>query len=411
MTNASPSRQAFWGEVESCLTPGMAKRLGERGHDIVVARADGASLFGEDGKGYLDAMGGDGSFNLGHRHPQLVEALKAAARETDQGNFPMISREKAALAKALAHFAGHGLECVVFSVVRGETVEFACKIARGVSERQELVAFDGAWHGQTGFALTLSERRDKAGFGPLIPETRLLPYGDEKALRNALSSKTAAVLFEPVQVENHCRQADPEFCRTLRSLCDETGALLIQDESQTGFYRCGPAFVGRLSSLRPDLLVLGEALGGGLFPIAATVFTQDVNRFLNQHPMIHLSTFGGSDVGCRVALAALDVYRHEKLEDRVERTGKLLEQGLRKLQSAHPTLLLSVAGRGMVWSLKLNAPESALAFCREAAACGLLLREGKVDKTTVLLRPSLLLDDGELARLLAALNDTAGRLG
>ncbi len=380
---------------------------GERG--VIEGAREGAYLFDRDGKRYLDCCGSAGMFNLGRRHPELVAELKRAMRETDQGNFPMISQEKALLAQALADFVSGALECAIFSVTRGEAMDAACKIARGFTGRPELVTVDGGWYGQTGFALSLSQRTDRDAFGPLIPGVIAVPFNDSSAAKRAIGAKTAAVIVEPVQAENHCRAATPEYLSTLAGTCRAQGALLIVDETQTGFGRTGRRFAYEESGIAPDLLVLGEALGGGMFPIAATMLTQRVNAFMNAHPLLHLSTFGGADLGCRVAIKALEIYNREQPWSSAAKAGALLAQGLSELEGRGA--IRGVAGKGLLLSLDLGSRESAVAFCGALARHGLLAEPGAVAEHTVVLRPSLLISDQEAAAILDAVKKAASEIG
>jgi len=381
---------------------GRLERLHDLGHDFLEGKRGGAYIYDEEGNRYLDAHGAAGVFNLGRRHPELADELKLAMRETDIGNFPMISREKALLAKALADFVSGPLECCIFSVVRGEAMDAACKVARGFTRRAELIAVDGGWHGQTGFALSLSDRKDKDSYGPLIPEVRVMPFGDLDAARKTISSKTAAVILEPVQAENHCRIASPGYLKGLADLCREHGAVLILDETQTGFGRTGLKFAYEAAGIAPDILVLGEALGGGMFPIAATLLTQRVNAFMNAHPLIHLSTFGGADVGCRVAHKAIEIYTREEPWRNAAAMGERLLSGLRELKRGAGSQIRDVGGKGLLLSLELGSPEDAKRFCQAAAEHGLLVVPGEVAAQTVVIRPPLKISPEQVDEILAS---------
>lgn len=387
--------------------PGLAKGrlewLRALGHDFLEGNREGAWVWDTTGRQYLDCVCGAGTHNLGRRPPDLVEALRAAMRETDQGNFPMISVEKSRLAEALASFVPGPLECVVYSVMRGEAMEFACKVARGYTGRAELITVDGGWYGHTGFALTLSERPDKLCFGPLIPEVRSVPFGNTDALEAAISLKTAALIFEPVQVENHCRVASPAYAQAAERACRKAGALLVVDETQTNFGRTGRRFAFEALGISPDILVLGEALGGGVFPIAATLLTQEVNRFMNAHPMIHLSTFGGSDIGCRVGLKAVATYARLEPWRNAAAMGARLLDALRAIAARPDAPFRDVAGTGLALSLDCGAEEAARDFCRRAAQNGLLVLPGAVARHAVVLRPSLLLTADEADVIVAAI--------
>jgi acetylornithine/succinyldiaminopimelate/putrescine aminotransferase len=384
-------------EYAALTSPGHVAALRAAGHDLVEGERGGCYVSDTAGKRYVDCIGSAGIYNLGRRHPELLAELGRAARETDQGNFPMISAEKAALGRRLAEFVPGPLDCAVFSVMRGEAMEFACKLARGATGRPGLVAVDGGWHGETGFALSLSQRPDKDRFGPLVPGVVVVAHGDLEAARRAVGDDTAAVVLEPIQAENHCREVDRDYLHGLRELCRARGAVLVYDETQTGLGRTGEKFAFEHFGAGPDVLILGEALGGGVFPIAATVFTQRLNQFMNRHPLIHLSTFGGSDIGCRVAVKALDIYQRDQPWRNAAAIGDRLRARFAAQVGATP--LRSVAGRGLLLSLALDTPAQALALCRRAAAHGVLVAPGRVATHAVVLRPSLLLDDAAAAAL------------
>lgn len=388
-------------ELTDVVTPGRLDQLRALGHDFLEAKREGAYVFDTDGKRYLDASSSAGIFNLGRHNAELAAELKQALRETDIGNFTMISIEKTALAKALADFVPGPLECSLFSVVRGEAMDGACKIARGFTGRSELVTVDGGWFGQTGFAMSLSERPDKDCFRPLIPDVKVLPFGDETAARNAIGAKTAAVILEPIQAENHCRELPAAYLKTIAGLCAQNGAVLLIDETQTALGRTGSKFAFEASGVSPDILLIGEALGGGMYPIAATMLTQRVNAFMNAHPLIHLSTFGGADIGCRVATKALEIYTREQPWKNAAAMGERLRAGLDEIaKSGGP--VRGIAGKGLLLSLDLGDADTATRFCKTAAAAGLLTLPGEVAKNAVVLRPALTITAAQVDEIIAA---------
>lgn len=377
----------------------LSGRYGIAGLAITESRREGAYIYDQQGTRYLDAISGAGMYNLGRRRGELIEELKRAARETDQGNFPIISQEKAALAEALAGFVPGNLECAIFSVGRGEAFDAACKIARGHTGRPGLVALEGGWHGESGFALSLSQRVDKDCYGPLMPACRTIPACDLAMLEAALTKEVAAFFLEPVQAENGCRVLPRDYVGECARLCHAREILLVVDETQTNFGRAGARFAFEFMGVEPDIVILGEALGGGLFPIAATMLTQRVNRFLNAHPLIHLSTFGGSDVGCRVATRALALYEEE------EPWVNAAAMGIRFRNSIAAKVaprIREVRGRGLLQAVVLNDEAAALDYCRRLAAEGVLALPGAVARNTVILRPALTLTESDVDALAAA---------
>ncbi len=410
MKSGSVSKKKLFDEYRRFFPGAALDRMRAEGLDIVEVEREGAFVYDEKGKRYIDCITSGSVYNLGRRPRGVTTAFKKAIRATDQGNFPMISREKAALAAKIASFSPKGLECVVFSVMRGESVDFACKLVRGATGRSGLVTVDGSWFGQTGFALSLSERTDRELYGPLIPDVETVPFGDFSAAAKAVTGKTAAVLLEPLQAENGCRAAYPEYLAELRRLCDETGAALVFDETQSGMGRAGKRFYLEYSGVVPDVLIIGEALGAGVFPIAATVFTKKLNRFMNRHPLIHLSTFGGSDLGCMAAIAALELYERLKPWENAEAMGRRLRPGIEKALGGRRRQTGKVSGAGLLLAADMGTPENALAFCRAAAQAGLLLRSGDVDASSVLIRPSLLITPTQTNAIIEAVEKAARKM-
>ncbi len=395
-SNASPET------VYTGISPALINRVRSFGHDITEERRDGAYVFDADNKKYIDGISSSGIFNLGRKNSAVSNALKDAVRKTDQGNFPMISIEKATLARELAAFAPGDLECTVFSVIRGESIDFACKLARGYTGKKELIYVEGSCFGQTGFALSLSDQKYKDQYGSLIPKVVKIPFGDLAAAEKMITTETAGLFLEPIQAENGCIKAETEYLKELRDICKKTGTLLIFDETQSGMGRSGARFFCEKAGVIPDVLVIGESLGAGMFPIAATVFTQELNKFLNAHPMIHLSTFGGSDIGCITALAALDEYERSAPWENAEKTGKILINGFRVLMKENPKKIMAVEGDGLLIALELENTEKAISFCREAAQYGLLVKTGEVAEKSVIIRPSLLITPEDAEDILNA---------
>jgi acetylornithine/succinyldiaminopimelate/putrescine aminotransferase len=395
---------ALFEQYAKTINAGHVEYLRSIGHDFIEAAREGAFVYDPNGKAYIDCDTSAGMFNLGRKNRELAQDLMLTMHQTDQGNFPMISREKADLAQKLAAIAPGNLDCSVFSVMRGEAFDFACKLARGATGRSELVSVNGSWFGQTGFAMSLSTRSDKKLYEPLLPRTRMLPMNDKNALLQSVTRKTAAVFLEPIQAENGCRSFGTNYLKALVEHCKNTGALLVVDETQTGLGRTGTLFAFEKLGLSPDMVILGEALGGGIFPIAVTLFTQKLNQFLNKHPMIHLSTFGGSDLGCRVAIKVLDEIWQTKPWKNAAQMGAKIKQGIERLCRTYPKVVASVQGEGLLLAMDLIDPDKARRFCKGLAAEGVLASPGVVDKSAVLLRPVLTLSDSEAGKIVSAIN-------
>ena len=373
---------------------------------FLEGKREGSYLCDVEGNRYIDGDSSAGIFNLGRRNAELAEELKQAMHTTDQGNIILISKEKALLAAALADFVPGPLECSLFAVTRGEAFDAACKIVRGFTGRAKLLSVNGGWYGQTGFAMSLSQRDDLGLYAPLVPECAIIPFGDLEQADRAIDANTAAVFLEPIQAENACRKATREYAAGLAELCKQRGALLVFDETQSNFGRTGTRFFHEQLGVSPDVLILGEALGGGMFPIAVAMMTQRVNQFMNAHPLIHLSTFGGSDLACCVARKALEVYARLEPWKNAETMGKKIRERLESMVRQTPGVISAVNGAGLLISLTLPTAERAAEFCKACLQHGLFVKQGKVARNTVLLRPSLLISEEETEALLAAVTSS-----
>ncbi len=391
-------RDELMADARQVFGKGFVENLASKGMDWLESGREGSVVYDSNGHELIDCYCSSGTYNLGRKNSAIARELKQAIHETDQGNFIMISREKAMLSEKLAQFTPPGLDCCLFTVVRGESVDAACKLARGYTERTELITVDGGCYGPTGFAMTLSERSDKKDFGSLIPDVQTIPFNDIAAARKTITKNTAAVILEPVQTENNCRTADKDYLAALRDFCDQTGALLIFDESQTGFGRTGEKFALDYFGVQPDIMLLGEAMGGGMFPFSSMVFTSSVKTFFDAHPLIHMLTFGGHDVGCRVAAAALNEYDQRQPWQNAQKQGNVLKKWLQELADSNPKLK-SVQGIGLLLSLEFENAEEAERFCRSAIQQGVLLKSGEIAKHSVIIRPPLTINDQDLDKI------------
>ena len=386
----------------------MQKQLRQE-HVFVEDDRKGAYITDITGSKFIDCYSSASTYNLGRRNEQLIASLKEAILKTDQGNFPMISEQKALLAKRISEFVPGPTDCVLYGVTRGESMDAACKLARGATGRPVLVTVDGGYYGDTGFALSLSEHPLKSDFGELIPDITVVPYGDNEAAERAINQNTAAFIIELVQAENHCRTAETDYIKHIRSLCDKTGSCLIIDESQTGLGRTGKKFAFEHFGIYPDILVIGEAITGGIFPLTAVVFTMELKKFFDIHPLIHLSTFAGHDVGCMVAIAALDEY--EKIcpwENAVEKGTKIINELSPLISSDNRIKYLN--GLGLLISITFESSESANRFCLLAKKNSVLLCNGIVDDSSCLIRPSLLITEDETGLIIQSIKTALSEL-
>jgi acetylornithine/succinyldiaminopimelate/putrescine aminotransferase len=387
-------------EAKALFSEGMVEQLKASGLDVIEGQSKGIYINDINGDRFIDCYCAASSYNLGRKNKTVVDSLKSAVKATDCGNFILVSQEKADLSSKLAKFVADNLSCVLFTVVRGEAMDAACKLARGYTCKTELISVDGGWYGHTGFAMGLSERADKNQYGRLIPDQTIVEFNNIKAARKAVNKNTAAFILEPVQIENGCRMADKKYLLELKSLCAQHGALLIFDETQTGFGRTGHKFAKDYFGVTPDILLFGEAITAGVFPMTGMVFNPSVKSFFDNHPLIHLCTFGGHDVGCRVACQAIDIYENLRPWIQVRDTGSLLLNHLFHIQDLYPDLICSVNGLGLINAITFTREELAQSFCVAARNHGFIVVQGLVSKESVVIRPPLTITREEINQLM-----------
>ncbi len=309
---------------------------------LEITKAEGVYLYDVSGKKYMDLISGISVSNTGHRHPAVVKAIKDQADKylhlMVYGEY--IQSPQVQLAGALAALLPEKLNNCYFVNSGSEAVEGALKLAKRYTRRKKIVAFNLAYHGSTHGSLSIiGDESYRTPFGPLLPGIDHIDFNSTEALK-AITSETACVIVEPVQGEAGIVVGTPEFLKALRNKCDETGALLIFDEIQTGMGRTGFMFTFEKYNIIPDILLLAKGLGGGM-PIGAFISSHQIMQTLTFNPVLgHITTFGGHPVSCAAALANIEVILNEKLIESVENKNKLFLQllgnskGISEIRSA-----------------------------------------------------------------------------
>jgi predicted acetylornithine/succinylornithine family transaminase len=332
---------------------------------ICLVRGDGLSVWDSDGREYLDFGSGIAVTSLGHCHPRVTGAIQEAAATLLHVSNLYHSAPQIHLAKLLVEHSF--AERVFFSNSGAEANEAAIKIARKYAhdrystDRSEIIATHNSFHGRTIATVTATgQPKYQHGFEPLVPGFKHVPYNDLRAMERALDNRTAAILVEPIQGEGGVHVPDDDYLPGLRKLCDESGALLIFDEIQTGVGRTGKLWAYEHAGVEPDVMTLAKALANGV-PIGAMLTRNEVASVLTAGT--HGSTFGGTPFVCSVALATLQTIIDEKIPDRAASTGRYLVERLRKLGGDKVKV---VRGRGMLIGVELAGPAGPVVDkCRE----------------------------------------------
>jgi acetylornithine/succinyldiaminopimelate/putrescine aminotransferase len=369
---------------------------------IVIDRARGAKIWDVDGREYLDLLSGMGVAGIGHCNPEVVEAIRAQASRylhaTVYGE--SVQAPQVELARRIAKLAPGDLSVTYFANSGTEAIEGALKLARKHTGRQRFIAFRGGYHGDTTGSLALCDNAVyRRPFEPLQLAVDFLPFGEVAGL-DRIDSTVAAVVVEPIQAEGGVRIPPDEFHPALRRACDEAGALLVFDEVMTGLGRTGRWLACEHWAVRPDVLVLAKALGGGL-PLGAFVGSSDLMAELSHDPpLCHVTTFGGHPLSCAAGLAALEFAEREDVPARAERQGRVW---LARLRSLLNDRLVEVRGLGMLLGLEFASPELTQAFARRATELGLILNWTLHRDTVIRLAPPLVMTEEETEHALTTL--------
>ncbi|MCX6843754.1 MAG: ornithine--oxo-acid transaminase [candidate division WOR-3 bacterium] len=364
---------------------------------VVLAKGDGVWVEDVEGKRYLDMLSSYSALNQGHRHPKIL-----AAMQEQMGRLCLTSRAFhhdtfGPFCKTVTEACG--MEQILPMNTGAEAVETAIKLARrwgytkkGVpTGKAEIIVCNNNFHGRTttivGFS---SEKLYNDGFGPFTPGFAMIPYNDTTALERAITPNTAAFMVEPIQGEAGIRVPTDGFLKTAREVCTRNNVLLMTDEIQTGLGRTGRLFCYEYDGVKPDVLIVGKALGGGCFPVSGALASKELMSVFT--PGNHGSTFGGNPLACAVGKAAVEVIIEEKLPENSYKMGEYLRSELVKMNSRH---VAEIRGKGLFVGVDIR-PESgpARGFCEKLMGLGVLAKE--THGTVIRFAPPLIITKSDL---------------
>lgn len=399
------------------VNPYLARLMNFAGFGVEV-RAEGVWMWDQDGRKYLDCLGGYGVFSLGHRHPKVVEAVKEQLDTMPLSGKTFFSAKQGALAERLAQISPGKLQYTFFSNSGAEACEAALKFARAATRRPKIVSTEGSYHGKTmgGLSATGREKYRKP-FEPLVPGVEFVPFGDPQAAVSAIDETTCCMIVEVIQGEGGVHVPQDGYLRSIREACTKNGALLIIDEVQTGLGRTGRMFGCEHEGVEPDILTMAKALGGGVMPIGATMGTADVwERVYAENPLIHTSTFGGNPLACAAGLAALDVIESEGLVERSAETGEFMVSALNAIKEKSD-LIAEVRGKGLLIGVEFAMDEVGELIIAQLVKRGMVAAYTLNNPRVIRIEPPLIIEReqaewacdtfadavGETAELLASL--------
>lgn len=375
----------------------LTEKYGARNYHplpIVISEAEGIWVTDPEGNKYMDMLSAYSALNQGHRHPKIIQALKDQADKVTLTSRAFHNDILGKWTERIAKLTGKDKVLPMNTGV--EAVETAIKAARrwayevkGIADNQaEIIAANGNFHGRSINAISLStDETATKNFGPFVPGIKKVEFGNSEAIREAITTNTAAVIVEPIQGEAGVIIPPEGYLQEIRQICDEHNILFIADEVQTGFARTGKMFACEWEGVDPDIYVMGKALGGGVMPVSGIAANKEIMDVFT--PGSHGSTFGGNPLACAVSLAAIDVIEEENLVARSLEQGEYFADGLRKIDNPD---LVEIRARGLFIGVEFNHPVRK--FCEKLKEEGVLCKE--THDHTIRFAPPLIIEKEDI---------------
>ncbi|MDX2415177.1 MAG: aspartate aminotransferase family protein [Bacteroidales bacterium] len=359
---------------------------------LEIERAEGIWLYDKDDNRYLDLVSGVSVSNVGHSHPEVVEAVKA---QVDKYMHLMVYGEmvqspQVHYAKRLIDNLPERYESVYFVNSGSEAIEGAMKLAKRTTGRSRIISFNNSYHGSTHGALSIQgAEKYRNAYRPLLPDVYQIPFNDISSL-DEIDERCAAVVVEPIQAEAGIIHPQNNFLTLLREKCDDCGAMLIFDEIQTGFGRVGDLFALQLYNVEPDIIAIAKAMGGGM-PLGGFISSKDNMNKLSHNPSLgHITTFGGHPVSCSAGLAALDIILRDKLYIKSNKKGERFVENLKHRR------IKSIRGSGLFLAVELYSPELLNKFVDSAVSNGMILDKFLFCDNAFRIAPPLTINNQEI---------------
>jgi putrescine aminotransferase len=374
----NPDKIAFWQNV---------------GIDLVIDKREGYFLHDMSGKRLIDLHLNGGTYNFGHRNVELVRALKDALDHFDMGNhwFPSIARS--ALAEALINISP-GMTYAIFGAGGAEAVEIALKSARYATKRRKILSIIKGYHGHSGLSVATGDERFSKVFLSDQPDIFVqVPFNDVGALEKALKGRdVAGLIMETIPATYGFPMPAPGYLQAARDLCTKYATMYIADEVQTGLMRTGHMWGWQTFGIQPDIMVTAKGLTGGLYPISACLVNDQAGGWLKEDGAAHITTAGGSELGCMVAYKVLDMLKRPEVVANVHAVSKFMETAMREMMIKHSDIFTGVRQKGVILGLEFSGhSQGAVAVSRALYEQGVWAIFSSLDKRVLQWKPGLLL--------------------
>ena len=390
----SAEKLEFLERSKTFWNPGKTQFWQDVGVDLVIDRREGYCLWDMDGQRLIDCHLNGGTYNLGHRHPELVAVLNAATQRFDMGNHHFPSLARTALAEALAACTPGGLQYTMYGSGGGEAIDIALKSARHATQKRKIVSIIKAYHGHTGLAVKAGDQRFSELFlsEDTVGEFVQVPFNDLNAMEDALRKRdVACVIMETIPATYGFPMPHEGYLPAVKQLCERYDALYIADEVQTGLMRTGEMWGITRYGVVPDILVTGKGISGGMYPIACVVANERGAAWLKEDGFGHISTMGGAELGCIVAMKVLEIVQRPEVRSNVRYVANYLRQGLDEIMALYPDFFTGIRQHGVVMGLEFNDAEGAKPVMKHLYRNGVWAIFSTLDPQVLQFKPGALL--------------------
>ena len=392
-TEQSPAKQEFIRKSIQFWNPGKTQFWQDAGVDLVIDRRQDYFLYDMDGRRLIDVHLNGGTYNIGHRHPELVEVLNRGTQRFDMGNhhFPALGRT--ALAEKLAKSCGGDLHYTIYGSGGGEAIDIAIKTARHAKQKKKIVSVFKAYHGHTGLAVAAgADRFSKLFLADKPDEFINVPFNDLNAMEDALKAKdVAAVIMETIPATYGFPMPLPGYLTEVKKLTERYDALYIADEVQTGLMRTGEMWGYQRYGIHPDIVVIGKGISGGMYPIACVVVREPYAGWLKQDGFGHMATMGGAELGCLVAMKTLEILERPQTRPMVNYISELMASGLTEIMKLYSDFFVGIRQCGVVMGLEFDYPEGAKPVMKHLYENGVWAIFSTLDPRVLQFKPGVLM--------------------
>ncbi len=393
------------------VSPQKVKMYQMWGVDFVPGRREGVRVWDWEGKrSWIDCRSAGGVFNLGHRPPRIVAALKKALDEIDIADHLLPSGYRAMTAKKLAELTPGDLQYTCFGAAGGEANDFAIKLARGYTGKPGVISAEKGYHGHTGLALAATDDFGQR-YGPMAPGFRKVPFGDFPALEKAATDDVAAIIMETIPATAGFVMPPDDWYPQVRKLCDERGIILILDEVQAGLGRTGRLWAYEEWGIYPDIMVLGKGMSAATYPVSSATYRPFLQTFFDEDAFAHLSSNGGSELGMVTSLEMLNQTTEPGFLEHVRAMGQRFEDGFAALREKYPEVLKGLNRRGLMIGVVMSHKDCGMLMARALAARGVIAVYAHYNPHILQLMPPLVIQPDEVDEVLDAFDSAFQEVG